>query len=119
MHPNAYGHRVIEAALAKWLTDPATQQALAAMQSYHDPGPPPTAGPPPQCGSCPSYCTSDLENTGDCESRWSRAQLGGVASSVSMLFLLMWLAASWLFACVIIGRWRAAEPQPTPPPGDA
>jgi hypothetical protein len=115
MHPNEYGHRVIEAALAKWLTDPATQNALAAMKTYHDPGPPPAAaGPPPACTSCPSYCTSDLEDTGSCESRWARAQIGGVASSVSMLLLLIWLAASWLFACVVIGRWRAAE-KPVPP----
>jgi lysophospholipase L1-like esterase len=114
MHPNEYGHRVLEAALAKWLTEPATQQALAAMKSYHDPGPPPAAGPPPACTSCPSYCTSDLENTTDCESRWARAQIGGVASSPSILLLLIWLAASWLLACVIIGRWRAAEPAPRP-----
>jgi hypothetical protein len=108
MHPNEYGHRVIEAALSKWLTEPATQHALAAMKQYHDPGPPPAAGPPPACNSCPSYCTADLENTSACESRWARAQIGGAASSVSMLLLLIWLAASWLLACVVIGRWRAA-----------
>jgi hypothetical protein len=108
MHPNEYGHRVIEAALAKWLTDPATQQALAAMKQYHDPGPPPAVGPPPACNSCPDYCTADLENTSGCESRWARAQIGGVASSVSVLLLLIWLAASWLLACVVIGRWRSA-----------
>jgi len=112
MHPNEYGHRVIEAALAKWLSEPATQQALAAMKKYHDPGPPPAAGPPPPCHSCPSYCTTDLENTSACESRWAQAQIGGVASSVSMLLLLIWLAAAWLFACVVIGRWRAAETAP-------
>ena len=108
MHPNEYGHRVIEAALAKWLAAPSTRQALGAIKQYHDPGPPPAVGPPPACTSCPSYCTADLENTSACESRWARAQVGGVASSVSMLLLLLWLAASWLLACVVIGRWRAA-----------
>jgi hypothetical protein len=109
MHPNAYGHRVIEQALAKWLTEPATQQALAAMKQYHDPGPPPAAGPPPACTSCPSYCTADLENTKDCEARWAKAEIGGLASSVAVLPVLLWLAASFLVACVVIGRWRAAE----------
>jgi lysophospholipase L1-like esterase len=114
MHPNEYGHGVIEEALAKWLTEPATEQALAAMKRYHDPGPPPAAGPPPACDSCPSYCTADLENTSSCESRWTRAEIGGVVSSLSMLLLLIWLAASWLLACVIIGRWRAEEGRPAP-----
>jgi lysophospholipase L1-like esterase len=109
MHPNAYGHRVIEQALAKWLTEPTTQQALSAMKQYHDPGPPPAVGPPPPCNSCPSYCTTDLEDTKDCEARWARAEIGDLASSVLVLPVLIWLAASWMLACVVIGRWRAAE----------
>lgn len=116
MHPNEYGHRVLEAALAKWLAQPATQQALAAMKKYHDPGPPPAAGSTPPCNSCPSYCVGDLENTSACESRWAKAQLGGVASSLSTVLLLLWLLASWLLACVVIGRWRAAETAPPPSP---
>jgi hypothetical protein len=118
MHPNEYGHTVIEAALAKWLTEPATQQALAAMKQYHDPGPPPAAGPTPACNSCPSYCTTNLEDTSACESRWAKAEIGDVVSSASALLLLIWLAAAWLLTCVIIGRWRAAGPQ-TPGPSTA
>jgi hypothetical protein len=28
-----------------------------------------------------------------------------------MLLVLVWLGASWLLACVVIGRWRASVPR--------
>src|SRR5262245_66583348 len=34
MHPNEYGHRVIAAALAKWVTEPGARAAAAGWEEF-------------------------------------------------------------------------------------